>query len=118
MKIVLNKRFGGFSLSPAGLSHLAHLKGIRLYIQEDEYGFCLAYTSPTFEEETLFTERPEDRTDPDLVTTVEALGELANGDCALLEVRNLHSGQQYRIREYDGKEWLEFPSDIEWSIAT
>ena len=115
MKLVLNKCHGGFSLSPAGLSHLAHLKGIKLYITEDGFG---AYTSPTFEEETYFTDRPEDRTDPDLVATVEALGELANGDCALLEVRDLHSGQQYRIREYDGKEWLEFPSDIEWSVAT
>jgi hypothetical protein len=28
------------------------------------------------------------------------------------------TGQKYRICNYDGKEWLEFPEEIKWEIAT
>ena len=117
MKIVLNKRYGGFSISPSAMAHMAHLKGINLYREEDEFGYSQYFTTPTFEDGTEFTDRPEDRTDPDLIATIEALGDLANGDYARLVIRDLHSGQLYRICEYDGKEWLEFPSDIAWSTA-
>lgn len=60
-----------------------------------------------------------DRTDPDLVAVVEELGPLASdGSGTELVIRDIAAGQLYRICEYDGKEWLEFPSDIHWSVAT
>jgi hypothetical protein len=93
---------------------MAYLKDINLY-KQDRDGYTLWFTFPDHRESSYWDPYTWDRTDPDLVQVVEELGELAGKG---LEVRNLDSGQQYRIREYDGKEWLEFPSDIEWSVAT
>ena len=113
MKIVLHKTFGAFRLPAVALERLAHLKGIPLYKQETN-GWVGYYTSPCFAEISFWSPYDWDRTDPDLATVVEELGETATNG---LVVRDMHSGQQYRIREYDGKEWLEFPSDIKWEIA-
>ena len=116
MKIVLNKAYGGFGLSDGATRHLAALKSIQLFFEEidrefwTEFYVDLAYTEP-------FDLHSIPRTDPHLVAVVEEFGSLASGDHSKLEVINLHSGQQYRICEYDGKEWLEFPSDIKWETA-
>src|SRR5205809_7971341 len=114
MKLVLNKTYGAFHLSDAALCHIAHLKGINLFAFE-ENGWIGHYTDPSFCESSFWDPYTWDRTDPDLVRAVEELGQLAGEG---LVVRNIDSGQLYRICEYDGKEWLEFPSDINWVIAT
>lgn len=53
------------------------------------------------------------RHDPELVKTVEDLGEEANGSYARLRVKEL-KGNRYIIREYDGSENVVEPDDIEW----
>jgi len=114
MKLVLNKTYGAFHLSDTALCRIAHLKGKNIYPQEVE-GYTCYYEDPDFNESTYWDPYTWDRTDPDLVRAVEELGQLAGEG---LVVRNIDSGQLYRICEYDGKEWLEFPSDINWEIAT
>ena len=115
MKIVLNKCYGGFGLSDGAQRHIAALKNIKLF-EEDQEGWTNFYLDSAFTQP--FMAHEIDRTDPHLVAVVEEFGALANGPHAALEVIELHSGQQYRICEYDGKEWLEFPSDITWLTAT
>ena len=53
------------------------------------------------------------RHDPELVKTVEDLGNAANGSYARLRVKEL-KGNRYIIREYDGSENVVEPDDIKW----
>lgn len=57
-------------------------------------------------EEISLDSRPENRSDPDLVAVVEALGKRANGSCADLAVVEIPDGVDYEIDEYDGNEHI------------
>jgi len=46
----------------------------------------------------------KNRADPDLIETIESLGEKANGDCACLAIKEVPDGAQFEITEYDGNE--------------
>jgi hypothetical protein len=111
MKLVLNKTHGAFHLSDEMLFRLAYLKDINLY-KQDLDGWTQWFTFPDFRESSYWDPYTWDRTDPDLAAVVEEL------EPEGLQVLTIDSGQRYRIREYDGKEWLEFPTDIHWEIAT
>lgn len=90
MKIILNKCYGGFSLSERALSVISERKG---------------YVCGDFNRH---------RTDWDLVAVVEQLGEAANGRNAKLTVVNVSPGRQFFIDEYDGIESLKFKDEINW----
>ena len=86
-KIVYNKSFGGFSLSPLAREALQKL-GIN-----DEYEV--------------------QRHDSRLVEVIEKLGGFANGPFANLDIWYL-KGKKYIIEEYDGKESVIEPEDLKW----
>jgi hypothetical protein len=94
-KIVYNGCYGGFSLSLAAWERYIELGG------KAESSFDL----------------DRNRTDPILVQVVEELGDRANGMCAELYIDDLTVGTKYRIREYDGLEYIETEEDVKWSIA-
>lgn len=48
--------------------------------------------------------RPDDRTDPHLIQTIEELGELANGSCAELSIIEIPDDVEWVLDEYDGIE--------------
>lgn len=83
MKIVLNKCFGGFSLSQEGVEFLG--------LEWDGYGHC----------------DDIDRCDPKLVECVETLGGKANGSLARLVVIEIPDDLNYTIENYDGIERVE-----------
>lgn len=85
VKVVINRCFGGFSLSEAAQKALG--------LVDDPY--------PTMS-----------RSDPKLVKVVEKLGDKANGRFAKLQVMTVVG--PYRITEYDGQEGIEQPSNIAW----
>lgn len=80
MKVVINRCFGGFSLSEKAYEYLG--------IPWDGYGY----------------EYTEDRANPKLVKCVEKLGENANGDFAELKVVDIPDDIEWTIEEYDGME--------------
>jgi hypothetical protein len=82
MKVVINARFGGFSLSKEAY------KGLGL--KWDEYG--LDYNDK------------EKRCDPNLVKVVEKLGKRADGSFASLKVVDIPDDMEWEIEEYDGWE--------------
>ena len=105
-KIVINRCYGGFSLSAKAATMLAAWGNS----EAKEY---LAEIAPHQKYHNNFYVSETARHDPLLVRVVETLGEKANGDCSLLEIREI-SGSKYIIKEYDGMESIREPHDIKW----
>lgn len=132
MKIVINKCYGGFSLSAKAIARLAELQGRKAYffrslgykkgyapvanpLKDD---FIEAFDTPEVLYHTIkqpleanawyqahnLTCRPEDRSDPLLVQVVEELGEEADGPCAALRIVEIPNGTNWEIDDYDGNE--------------
>ena len=90
MKIVINKCWGGFSLSKKAYEYLG--------LEWDDFGF-------KYNDE-------EKRTDPKLIECVETLGDEANGRYANLKVVEIPDGTPYEIEYYDGVETVIAPKTI------
>jgi hypothetical protein len=88
-KVAYNDCFGGF-----GLSSLA--EALYLNYSGKEYN---TYECP--------------RHDPILIRVIEQLGQLASGQFAKLEISEVE-GNKYLIKEYDGKETILEPEDLQW----
>ena len=134
-KIVINKCYGGFSLSYEGVMLYAKLKGIKIYAfvsDASDYRkylpykgkgrepFCIHYktVSEMVEQKrnkdglyegnkTYFSDRDIERNDIFLIKVVEKLGDRANGRCAELEITEIPDGVKWVIDEYDGMEHVE-----------
>lgn len=129
-KIVVNKCFGGFGLSPQAEDLYAKKSGFKLYRYhypnytgkvlkrvDDPENHVLCYTfkkdyGETVEwssnqDETYWYSQELKRDDPILVEVVEELGEEANGNFAFLTVTQIPDGVDWQIGEYDGQEWVE-----------
>lgn len=132
MRLVINKCYGGYSLSPEACLWLwergfrgedfatpvekywgprddtarakEQLEGWRKYLTKGKAGgeFFLTVFSP--DESFVLNSRPPNRADPLLVACVEALGKKANGGCADLAVVEIPDGVEWEIDEYDGNE--------------
>ena len=126
IKVAINADYGGFSLSPKAIEKLAEKKGKNCYFfitntENGEFKYTLVNKYPTGMFWTASTtgdieefdyskhalpQRPEDRTDTDLIEVIEELGEEANGNFADLKIVKIPSDVKWEIEEYDGKEWV------------
>ena len=84
IKIAVNRCFGGFGLSKKAYAHMG--------LEWDDYGY--KYSGH------------DQRTDPVLVSTIEALGGEASGSLARLEIVEIPDGVEWVIDEYDGVETI------------
>jgi len=82
MKVVINKRYGGFGLSKAGMEFMG--------LEWDGYGHCSELS----------------RQNPKLIECVEKLGSKANGGFADLTIVEIPDGVEYTVEEHDGMEWI------------
>lgn len=110
MKVVINKCFGGFSISRAAAEFMAARGNKRA---QKELEQCdLKKDGSKRKHSTRFhgygyvegMEGSYDRSDPDLVAAVETLGEKANGAYAKLKVVEVDDRIDYEIVDYDGQE--------------
>jgi hypothetical protein len=133
VKVVVNKCYGGFSLSDAAIKLYAAKKGIVLYPEADRYHTICYYTVPkedrviplpepfmrnsladrqayniTYRDQTLM-DRDIQRNDIDLVAVVEELGSAASGDYANLQIVIIPDGVDWEIDKYDGMESVVEP---------
>ena len=131
MKIVINRCYGGFGLSQKAMEmyygfrntkikpyyynyddHKYHIangdkSGMRMYFIDD--GNIPDSFFDTDIKEKNYTHvycRDIERNDPDLVKTVEILGEEANDRYAELEIVDIPDDVNWEIEEYDGREWV------------
>jgi hypothetical protein len=116
-KVVINTCYGGFGLSNRAIRLYLELKGIPFEERVGKYKEVM-FCKPGGADWSLYTETHNmERTDPFLVQVVETLGDGANGEHANLVVEEVPTGTSYRIKEYDGKEWIETKDEIDWSVA-
>lgn len=134
MKIVINRCYGGFGLSPEALlwlhkSGAAQLTPYKKYygIDDSERGqqnkALYAYDLAKFKEYmahggdflvTVFDESGENiidyigpRDHHKLVECIETLGEKSFGECAKLKIVEVPDGIEWEVNEYDGMEVVE-----------
>lgn len=88
MKVVINRRYGGF-----GISREARELYSKYYLER-------------YKRIGDYHDYDVDRTDPILVRVVEELGEQADGGFAKLKVIEVPDDIEWTINDYDGIEWV------------
>ena len=98
MKIVINQAYGGFRVSAE---------------------FCEYYNIPyVFHMEMCFAQEAISRKDQRLISYIETFGSKAASDkYANLVLVDIPDGTAYRVRDYDGYQYIEYRDEIEWEIA-
>lgn len=125
MKVVINRCFGGFSLSNEAEKLYGEKSGFEVFFYKENREKNIyqkvsadsdAYMLYTFKKDhgDSFTEFPEDgsywysretpRDDLALIEVVEELKDKASGVCAELEVVEIPDGISWGISDYDGNE--------------
>lgn len=122
MKVVINKCYGGFSISKEALEELYKRKAkclkvtnVKDYFGKNWQKEIKIYTDPNSfmygrilidgdKVVRLDDNRNKCRTDPDLIAVVESMREKANGQLAELKIVNIPKDMKWEIDEYDGIE--------------
>lgn len=105
MEVVINRCFGGFSLSRAAFLKLRAMNN-KHALAEPDYGEMWDDGSGprvAFAGGGDFL-RDIPRDDPDLIAVVKELGTEADGNCATLKVLTIPDGITWEVEEYDGLE--------------
>lgn len=134
MKVILNKCYGGFSVSPKVYElyakaigkktyfyNMQYSDGIVKYIKTDEptffsscflrdYGDVVQENEINWTKENLHIDG-DYREDEKLIKIIEELGEDANTQYSNLKIVEIPDGMQYVIDDYDGIETLH--EDVE-----
>jgi hypothetical protein len=105
MKIVINKKYGNFSLSEEAVLFYGDKKGLNIIAIRDEVIKDINhYYLNEEKEENSFAEWDIERTDPALIEVVEQLGDLANTRHTRLKVVEVPDDVKWYILDYDGIE--------------
>jgi hypothetical protein len=99
MKIVVNRCFGGFSVSRKAVEFMAERGNEQAKAELDNNSDSYYGYSEKFGSEY-------NRTDPDLISAVETLKDEANGRFAKLKVVEIPDGVEWEIDDYDGVETI------------
>lgn len=109
MKVVINKCFGGFSLSDKAAKKCIKLG---MTVSNDGKGTDFLYNvDPIFDSRyyAMNGHSKEFRTNPIVIKVIEELGKEADGSCAELKIVEIpfDSIDGWEISEYDGLESIE-----------
>lgn len=115
MKVVINKCFGGFSISLEAARFMAERGNEQAIAEVAEYDSKLADPNKQHDLEKKYGVKcfgyghtgnhgGYERNNIDLVSAVEALGDKASGELAELRIVEIPDGVEYEIDDYDGIE--------------
>ena len=105
MKIVINKKYGGFGLSEEAVLLYGDKKGLNIIAKQDQAIKTIThYFLNEVKNENLFAEWEIERNDPVLVEVVEQLGDLADTRHTRLKVVEVPDDVKWYIHDYDGIE--------------
>ena len=105
MKIVINKKHGGFGLSEEAVLLYGDKKRLNIIAQQDEKVKTIThYYLDEKKDGNQFGEWEIERTDPVLVEVVEQLGDLANSCYSKLKVVEVPDDIKWYIHDYYGNE--------------
>ena len=135
MKVVINKCYGGFGLSPEAVIELAKMgssvikkiplaeyfgksKDLKKEIKhwkkrQDGYLQSPSLSATIYDpkEEVILSDADirakENRTNKDVIAVVEKLGAKADGYFAELKIIEIPDGIEWEVGEYDGIEWID-----------
>ena len=115
MKVVINRKFGGFDLSQEALKELQKRLTPDSEIAIAGHRQC----DPDNPEArsrlfVLWDGEVSTRSNPQLIEVVEELGSRANGLCADLKIVEIPDDVDVVIEEYDGDEWV---SEVHRTLA-
>ena len=110
-QILINTCYGGFGVSNEAIELWFSKKGLPMRIETTEYGDKIYYHG-----DDMIWSWSMDRDDPTLIEIFNEIGsERTSGNYADLVLVELPEFCQYRMGEYDGKEWIE-ETWVEFSI--
>ena len=106
MKVVINRKFGGFDLSQEALIELQ-----KRLTPDSEIAINETEVDPDNPEApsklfVLWDHEVSTRSNPQLIEVVEELGSRANGSYAALKIVEIPDDVDVVIEEYDGDEWI------------
>ena len=103
MKIVINRKHGGFSLNEEATFLYGKKKGLNIIKDEKKSTkFCEHYYIDEIKHDNYFADWDIERNDPCLVEVVEELG--TNGCYGDLKIVEIPDDVKWHIHEYDGIE--------------
>lgn len=109
MKIVINSRFGGWSLSEKAGNELGiHFEPITIGGKTFDSAIWRDVS------EGQLKEHGYSRTHPKVIELVERMGKDASGTCADLKVIEIPDGVEWTVEEYDGFESIHEAHQV-WS---
>jgi hypothetical protein len=101
-KIVINKDWGGFSLSDAEMQQYSDLAGLNLIMKPHETAAGWRFTEWKTPDNEDFYDRNILRDDANLVAVVEGLDPATT----TLKVVDIPDDVDWVVQEYDGSEWV------------
>lgn len=111
MKVAVNRCYGGFGLSDEAFELFLDKKEIKWEKDKSDSSFFrndyyhaghIGDADYLISSYNLF----QDRTDLNLISVIEELGEKANHRYSKIEIIEIPDDIEFTIEEYDGKEWV------------
>lgn len=106
-KIAVNKKHGGWGLSPEFWQRYAEIKGFTLVQKDGWFKGSYYFYKDVESDETMLDEDSIPRDDPVLIQIIEELGSYkVSGPFAQIEIIEIPDDVKWVIEEYDGTEWI------------
>ena len=104
MKVLINSDYGGFGLSDEAWELYLNKKNLPFF--KSKSSFNTTWYSKDEKGEEIYLEWDLDRTDSDLISIVEKLGDKANSWASSLKIIEIPDDVEWYIEEHDGREWV------------